>query len=353
MKRTLVLAVTLSVSAATSVSAQEAQAPASRRIAFDSVVGSQDFFRESSDWQTIYLIEAVGTVQIRRGWQVSFRPVAERIRGEWDFDLYQASVRRDVRFGANWRIEAGRLASTVGLGMTEHRANVNGGVLWWHRPYYMPMPAMGEDLPRVSLISATYPIGTQVSASRDKWDARAALLDRGPVEFWQGWEGSSRGPNGVVGFGVTPRQGLRLGIASAWGRYARATADRPAQRYVLVNVEGEFAFGHTQIGGEWTRDRFETPAGHRAASGLTAQVQHTLTPRIFAHSRATFIRAPEAVEPLEPALQRTFRSIENTVGYRVTPQVTVRLAHAALRSFSASSLDNQLGVSIIWARRWW
>ena len=69
--------------------------------------------------------------------------------------------------------------------MTENRASLNAGILWWHRPYYMPLPSLGADLPRVSLISTVYPWGAQMAASDDHWDVRAAVVDRPPVEFWR------------------------------------------------------------------------------------------------------------------------------------------------------------------------
>lgn len=353
MTRRQVIGLALLLLAADPAAAQDRRTTVSRRVALDTVVGSQDFFREDSDWQTVLIVDTFSSVELWRGWQVSLRPVVKRIRGEWDTYLDQISVRYEFKRQGNWRIEAGRFPSSIGAGLTEQRPNLNGGVLWWHRPYYMPLPSFGGNLPRVSLVSAVYPNGAQVSTSRDRWDARAAVVDRAPVEFWRGWAGSSRGPNGIVGFGVTPRQGVRLGLASAWGGYAASTPERPAQRYAMVNAEGEFAVGYTKIGGEWTRDRFETPEGDRVASGWTAQVQQTLTPRLFAHSRTSFIRSPEASSSGGAPTPRRFWSVETTLGYRVSPEITLRVAHAAIKSFTAPAFDHQIGVSIIFARRWW
>jgi hypothetical protein len=83
---------------------------------------------------------------------------------------------------------------------------------------------------------------------------------------------------GVVGGGISPRQGMRIGAAAAWGRSGDRNVSDP---YTLVNIEGEHAFGYTKVSGEPTHDRFETPSGNRAARGATLQVRQTLTPRLF------------------------------------------------------------------------
>jgi len=98
-----------------------------------------------------------------------------------------------------------------------------------------------------------------------------------------------------LGGGITPRQGLRVGVAGARGRYAEAVGARPALDYSTVNAEADLAFGYTRISGEWVRSRFDAPGGTRVSEGWTAQVQHTLTPRVFVHSRASHVRAPRAV----------------------------------------------------------
>jgi hypothetical protein len=333
---------------------QDRQGPATRRIAFDTVAGTQDFFGEDSDWQTVYIVDAYTGIAFDRAWQVSFRPVLKRVRGEWTAHVDQLSVRHEFQRGASWRFEAGRFSSPIGLGMTELRPNLNAGVLWWHRPYYMPLPSLGPGLPRVSLISAVYPIGGSAAVSTGRWDARAAVVDRAPVEFWDGWAGSHRGPNVILGGGISPRQGVRIGAGSAWGHYAAPSDSRGAESYVMANVEGEAAFGYTRISGEWTRDQFHTAWGNRTASGWTVQGQQTLSPRLFLHSRATFIRSPEALASApQNVVWRQYRVIETTAGYRLNPDITLRIAHAAMRPFGATSTDNQIGMSFIWARRWW
>lgn len=355
MRRALVSTFAL-ICLALPAAAQEppAEATTARRVAFDTVSGWQDSFAEDADWPTQFIVDAFVGAELAPGWQVSVRPVVWRLRGEWEVILDQASLRYETRRGANWRFEAGKFPMPTGLGLLENRANTNPGILWWHRPYYTPSPSLGSDMPRVSLISTLYPWGAQASVSGDRWDMRVAAVDRPAVEFWRATSGLSRRVNVIAGGGVTPRQGMRVGLAGARGRYAEAAGARPALDYTTVNVETDIAFGYTRLSGEWVRSRFESPGGTRVSEGWTAQAQHTLTPRVFVHSRASSVRAPRAASAFATLvdLQR-FRSIDSTVGYLITPEFTLRAAHTALRGFGRTVTDHQVGLSVIWSRRWW
>ncbi len=324
-----------------------------RRLAVDTVTGYQDFLAEDSTWPIQFVVDAFVAVELAPGWQVSVRPVLWRVQGEWETLLDQASIRYETRRRANWRVEVGKFPAPIGLGLTENRAGNNASVLWCHRPYYSSVPSIGAGLPPVSLISAVYPFGAQVAASGTRWDARAALVDRGPVEYWKTGAGAARGPNGIVGAGITPRQGFRIGAAGAWGRYANATPDRTALGYTTINAETEFAFGYSRLSGEWVRSRFDAPEGSRTFEGWTAQAQQTVTPRVFLHSRVTTVRSPAGAELPAVATVRRSLSVDSTFGYRVDPELTVRVGHAAIRAFGRPRLDHQLGVSVIWTRRWW
>lgn len=324
-----------------------AQWSGARRVAVDSVIGVQDIFLETRDWPTAVVFDPFVSAQIMPGLQAAVRPKFWRMNGAWELALDQASVQYERHWGSNWRIEAGRFPSPVGLGMTENRSNINPGVLWWHRPYYMPLPGLGDGAPRVSLVSAIYPDGVVVSTSADHWDARAAIVDRPPVEFWHGETGASRGTNTIVGAGVVPVAGVRIGVALAHGDLTNGEGGD----YRMVNVEGEYAFGYTRISGEWTHDVFVMPAGRFVARGWTLQAQQTLAPRVFAHARATSIAAPEVTAYGTPV--RTFRSIDTTVGYRVNAEVTARIGYSVVRAWNGGPLDHQAGLSLMWAKRWW
>jgi hypothetical protein len=143
---------------------------------------------------------------------------------------------------------------------------------------------------------------------------------------------------------------MRIGAAAAWGRSGNATVSEP---YRLLNVEGEYAFGYTKISGEWTRDRFETPVGGAVAWGLTLQARQTLAPRIYLHSRATAIESPALAPAAGASPSRRSWYVDSTLGLLVTPEATIRVAHSALRRWNAAAVDHQIGVSIVWSKRWW
>ena len=347
------LALLLLATAAGAQDDSSAGGPA-RRLGVDTVSGYQDFLAADRTWPVQFVVDAFVALELAPGWQVSARPVLWRLQGGWETLLDQASIRYEARRGANWRVELGKFPAPIGLGLTENRAGNNASVLWCHRPYYMFLPSIGAALPQVSVISAVYPLGAQVAASGAKWDARGAIVDRGPVEYWKAGADAARGPNGIVGAGITPRQGMRIGAAGAWGRYANAGPERTALGYRTVNAEAEFAFGYSRLSGEWVSSRFEAPGGSRRFEAWTGQAQHTVTPRVFLHSRVTMVRSTDNPEsPASVTAERRYLSVDSTLGYRVDPELTVRVAHAAVRSFGRATIDHQMGVSVIWTRRWW
>ena len=348
-RRSSVVALGLLLSLAASSEAQ-ISGTGTRAIALDTVIGVQDYFDDAGAWKTQLIIDPFTTVEVAPRLQVSVRPLIWRVMtGDWEVYVPQASVRYEFEKGSKWRVEAGKFTSPIGLGMTENRASVNDSVIWWHRGYYSPLPAIGGGAAPHSLIASIYPMGVQANTSTKHWDARAAFIDRAPADFFHTANPPFR-PNGVVGGGISPRQGMRIGAATAWGRSGDANTSDP---YKMVNVEGEYAFGYTKISGEWTRDRFETLTGKRDAHGATLQVKQTLTPRMYVHTRATAITSPVTVVATGAVPERTSWYADSTFAYLVSPETTVRVAHSAIRKWNAPAVDNQIGVSIVWARRWW
>ena len=344
----------LAVCAALLATAGSAEAQTSssgtRAVAFDTVVGVQDFYDDAGAWKAQLIVDPFTTVEVAPRLQVSFRPILWRVMmGDWEAYVVHASVRYEFEKRTKWRVEAGKFTSPVGLGMMENRASVNDGIIWWHRGYYSFLPAMGGGAAPHALISSIYPIGIQANTSAKHWDARVAFIDRAPTDFFHMEDAPFR-PNGVVGGGLTPRQGLRIGGAAAWGRSGDATISEP---YTLVNIEGEYAFGYTKISGEWTRDLFETPAGDRESRGATLQVKQTLTPRLYLHTRATAITSPVTIAATGEVPDRTSWYTDTTAGFLVNEETTVRLAHSAIRRWNAPAVDNQIGLSVTWAKCWW
>jgi len=44
---------------------------------------------------------------------------------------------------------------------------------------------------------------------------------------------------------------------------------------------------------------------------------------------------------------------ETTVGFRINPEITLRGSYDARRVYSAATWDNQVGMSMVWTKRWW
>jgi hypothetical protein len=321
-----------------------------RAVAFDTVVGVQDYFDVTGVWEPQLIIDPSATVEVAPRLQLTVRPLIWHVMtGDWEVYMSQASVRYEFDKGTKWRLEAGKFTSPIGLGMTENRASVNDSVIWWHRGYYSPLPSMGGGAAMHSLVSSIYPTGISANTSAEHWDARVAFIDRAPADFFH-LEHPPFRPNGVVGGGITPRQGMRIGAATAWGRSGDLNASDP---YKMINIEGEYAFGYTKVSGEWTHDRFETPAGERDAHGATLQVKQTLTPRTFAHSRATAITSPVRIAATGEVPQRTSWYVDSTLAYLVSAETTMKVAYTAVKKSTVPTVDNQIGLSIVWARRWW
>jgi hypothetical protein len=213
--------------------------------------------------------------------------------------------------------------------------------------------------PRAPLLGAIYPLGATVTLSGLKWDARASVIDSSPMRSRRVFsDGSPPNPpaftNVVAGAGVTPFVGFRVGTSVARGGWLKAgespvvTVDRDA---TIVTLESELAFRYTKLLAEWTRDSLDTNTGTHVATGWFAQAQQTLAPRWFVAGRVERITAP-AISPL-PSVFVTQRltGVEETVGYRLTTDVTLRASHRARRVFGAPNYVQTFAVSAVWWKR--
>jgi hypothetical protein len=197
-----------------------------------------------------------------------------------------------------------------------------------------------------------------LSASGTRWDARAGVIDGTPARPRSVFGGSHprSEPQLVLGAGLSPITGLRVGAGLAYGRYrSRGTLPSGApldpQNATVFNLEGEYAVGHSRFSGEWVRNRFNLPAGAAIARGFNVQASHTLTPRVFAAARATHASSP--VVKMAADVRRTSTAIEATLGYRLNTELTVRGGYQRERGFGHARWTNAAVASIVWAERWW
>lgn len=355
--RSICLAALLLVSGAPPVLAQEAR-PSFLAIdttaAFDEVID-----RNGSDSFGV-LLDAVVSADFGRGFQAIVRPFVNRLAsGEWNRQVWIATVRYErAAPNAGLRVDAGLIPSPIGLANLSLRPG-NNPTIAQPSSLFSALPPLEPRGMRVTLLGAVYAYGLQTTVSGTHWDARAAVIDQSPLRTRRVFAQTNppRFANVVFGGGFTPIVGLRFGASVGHGDWQRAgetpttTANRDA---TIATVETELAFRHTKISGEWIRDRMETSTGTHIASGWYVQGQQTLTPRWFAAGRVERIQSPAVLgDPAAPLIvDQRLEGVEETVGYRITPEVTLRASHRARRGFGRPGFDHTFAMSVVWWRRW-
>jgi hypothetical protein len=336
------------------------------RFSLESVIEADEFVGENASHRPQIVVDVSFAVRVGDHWQVYVRPWFRLPRpssptapvAPWDKELYQAGVQYERRGPIAVRIDAGYILSPIGLGLYDVRPGINPTIVP-HLSYLTPMPAFDPTVPRVSAVSATYPLGTQVTLSSARWDARAAIVNSAPTRIYA--VGSPTNPRQtpvvVGGGGVTPITGLRLGASFAHGLYAtpeEITVPVPEGRTMtMAGGEGEWAFGGTKISGEILRTGFERLGGTAVAYEWFLQGQHTLSPRWFVAARREGTSAPPLIKGIVVGSRTDLEIFEATAGFRVTRDVTLRSSYYTRRFYGATTWTNQVGFSAVWAQRWW
>lgn len=283
------------------------------------------------------------------------RPWAQRQpNGDWNRQIWVAAVRYQRPGTIGLRVDAGLIPSPVGLANLMLRPQLNPTVSL-PASLFQPLPASEAGAPRTTLLGAVYAYGASATVSGAKWDARGAVIDTSPLRTRRVFSSTNppRFDNIVVGGGVTPVVGLRVGGSVTHGGWLRPIEDpmMEARDATIITVESEYSFRYTKVLGEWVRDIMETSGGRQVSSGWFVQGQQTLTPRWFVAGRVEHIAAP-ALTLLGTIDEQRLDGTEETIGFRVTPEVTFRLDHRARRTFGRPTFDQQVAVSAVWWRRW-
>lgn len=292
----------------------------------------------------------------RPGFEAIVWPVLQRLNsGQWNRDVWIATVRYERPGPVGVRIDGGLIPSPVGLAnVTVRRPHLNPTIAL-PSSLFSTLPPPEPRGPRPNLLGGIYPFGTQVTVSGPKWDARAALVDTSPLRRRRIFSRTNppRFANLVVGGGVTPFVGFRVGASVTHGGWLRAgespaaASDRDA---TVVTVETEFSFAYTRLAGEWVRNSIDTTLGARVASGWFVQGQQTLAPRWFVAGRVERISSPLVLATRVD--EQRLIAAEGVVGYRLTPEITLRAGHRARRGFGRPGYDHQASVLLVWWRRW-
>ena len=281
--------------------ATQASAQSPEWSALDTVLSIDAFGGENVSNHPQIIIDVAGGVRISDHVQAYIRPWFRLPRPNtptspvpvWSHEIYQAGIRYErPASGARpaTRLDVGYNVSPIGLGIPDTRPSLNPTIST-HISYVSPMPAFDLTVPRVSAVSQTYPLSAQVTVASTHWDARGAVLNAAPTRNYAVGRPTNprRTPAFVVGAGIAPVTGLRVGVSLAQGHYATAaevTGPAPSDRSVtIIGTEGEYAVGYTKVSGEIVRSRFERSVGNAVAYEYFVQGIQTLAPRWFVAGR--------------------------------------------------------------------
>jgi hypothetical protein len=305
------------------------------------------------------VVDGVLSAGFGNGFEAMVRPwVMRAANGEWNRQIWVAAVRYQRPGPVGLRVDAGLIPSPIGLSNLMLRPQLNPTVSLPAALFQaLPLAEIGQ--PRTTLLGAVYAYGATATVSGEHWDARAAFIDTSPLRTRRVFAQSTspnppRFDNVVIGGGVTPTVGLRVGGSVTHGGYQRTgenptvTEDRSA---TIITVESEWSFGYTKLLGEWVRDIIEGSGGDRVATGWWVQGQQTLSPRWFVAGRVERMNAP-ALTPFGTIERQHLDGVEETVGFRLTPELTFRADHRARRSFGRPGFDQQVAVSAVFWKRW-
>jgi hypothetical protein len=303
------------------------------------------------------VLDATATVRITESLDVIVRPWFRRLPGgDWAKEMYQLQVRYQPSTRIPLRVDAGIISSPLGIIALEMRPDRNP-IIGTPSYYFSPLPSFDGRFDRVQLLSGGYPLGAMVSTSGLRWDARAGVTDGTPARNRKMMSSNrpEAEPQFVAGGGVTPVAGLRLGAGYAYGLYREETPSAlpiPATQSAtatVFNLEGEYAIGYTRVAGEWIMDSFETATDPAIARGYLIEAVRTLSPRWYIAGRNT--RASTPVYAAGKRVRRTNGTADVTVGYRVSPDILIKVGYQGSRTYVATDWDHAAAISFVFSRR--
>ena len=346
------------IAAALLVSAPIVAAAQTSRFALDAVAAvdidrGSNVTRFATGWFDVF-----GAARLSDGLDLRVRPVVFRrsFDGQWRMQFYELALRYERPGPIGLRVDAGQFTSPIGLSILENRPDKNP-VISQHSTLYLPIPRYENGTPSTTLLAAAYPLGAKVTVSGAKWDVRAAVIDSSPVRGRPifGDNKPPRMTNMVFGAGVTPYIGLRFGAAFGTGPYAAESEVRDQtrgdRRATLTQVEAEWAFRYTRIAGEFLWTTRELAMGDARVDGGWIEITQTLSPRVFGVVRyddqwTEWTSVPDLANRHEP-----YRRVETTVGFRLTPEVTLRGSYLTRKGYVVGFWDDQVLASVVFAKR--
>jgi hypothetical protein len=344
----------VAVVASAPAAAQETRAS---MVAFDTAAAIDESVDTYGNYGTGLSLDGVLSIGMGRGVEAVVWPVVQRLsNGQWIHDVWIANLRYERAGRVGIRVDGGLIPAPVGLAnLTVRRPHLNP-LISQPMSLFTPLPQLEPGGPRASLLGGIYPYGGQVTLSGAHWDSRIGVIDTSPLRRRRilSRVNPPRFANVIVGGGITPFVGFRIGASATHGGWARA-GESPTllanQAATIVTVESEYSFRYTRLAGEWVRDVIETSGGNRTATGWYIQGQQTLAPRWFVAARVERMASPRVALP-DLIEQQHSEGSEEVVGFRLTPEFTLRIGHRARRAFGRPDFDHQGIASVVWWRRW-
>lgn len=192
--------------------------------------------------------------------------------------------------------------------------------------------------------TSQYPWGAEVFGSGKIVDYRAAIVSLPLVhEGYVPEPGTSLRP--VVGMGITPYVGFRIGASATWGSYLNdefspaLLAGKSWKSYHerLFGADVQFSHDYFELRSEWTYSSYDVPKRADAISGndIYIEAKQAVGPRLYFAARVERNRYPFVGTFTIPAgtfwtSSRTdFDNGEVGAGYRVTASTLVKFSYRA------------------------
>jgi hypothetical protein len=345
-----------------SAAAQESR---TSRLAIDTSAAVDTSVNGSGDAINGLTADALLSFDLGGNLQFVTRPFLQRLgaSGEWNAQVWLAALRYERTGEVAIRLDLGYIPSPVGMANLMLRPHSNPTIAL-PASLFSSLPLVDVGGPRTTLLGAIYPLGASATISSLAWDVRVAVMDTSPTRSRRIFsDGTPPNPprfgQFVVGAGVTPMVGVRVGASltrGGWERAGESPAASQDRSATIATVEADVSRGHTRLQAEFTYDRFEVNNGPVVARGAFLQGQHTLSPRWFVAGRVERVTSPAifAAPDILSVVRRTqqLQGFEETLGFRLTADLTLRASHRMRRTFGRSDFDHVGAVSVVWWRRW-
>src|SRR5688572_12973335 len=277
----------------------EAQTARPSRLAIDTTAVGDSAVDVNGNYGYGTAVDAFISIGIGKFEAIAWPVLQRQQSGQWNKDIWIAALRYERPGPVGVRVDAGLIPAPVGLAnLTVRRPHLNP-TIFAPSSLFTQLPPLEPTVrsPRANLLGGFYPLGGQVTVSGAHWDMRAGVVDTSPLRRRRILSRTNppRFTNVLVGGGVTPFVGFRVGASvthGGWQRAGESPVVTETHDATVVTVESEFSYAYTKLAGEWVRDSIDTSGRTRTASGWFVQGLQTLSPRWFVSGRVERMASP-------------------------------------------------------------